>query len=66
MRRVFRIPFSRAGIEREVDDEIAFHLSMRVDRLVAQGLTHDEALQRARQQFGDTHSVRAAMLHIDR
>jgi predicted permease len=66
VRRVFRIPFSRTGIEREVDDEIAFHLSMRVDRLMAQGLTRDEALQRARQQFGETRSVRAAMLRIDR
>jgi predicted permease len=66
VRRVFRIPFSRTGIEREIDDEIAFHVHTRVDRLVAQGLTRDEALRRAWQQFGDTRSVRGEMLRIDR
>src|SRR5205085_1341506 len=37
MRRVFRIPFTARQIAREVDDELRFHLEMRVQRLVAVG-----------------------------
>ena len=40
MRRAFRIPFARTPrrqLAREVDDELAFHLDSRVERLVAQG-----------------------------
>ena len=33
MRRVFRLPFGGAHIAREVDDELAFHLEMRTQRL---------------------------------
>ena len=43
MRRVFRIPFSRPRITREVDDELAFHLDTRVEKLVADGWNRDDA-----------------------
>ena len=43
MRRVFRIPFSRSRVVRDVDDEIAFHLQSRVDALVASGLSPSDA-----------------------
>src|SRR6476646_1543676 len=65
MRRVFRGPFSRARVDREVDDELAFHLEKRVERLVAQGWTPDAARQEALRQFGDVASVRDSMITLD-
>ena len=62
MRRAFRFPFSVRRLTRDVDDEIAFHLATRVDRLVASGLTPDEARREALRQFGDVAPVRRSML----
>jgi predicted permease len=65
MRRVFRIPFSRTHIPREVDDELSFHLEMRTQRLVAEGWTHDAARNEARRQFGDVDTVRQDCVALD-
>ena len=65
MRRVFRIPFSRAHIGREIDDELAFHLEMRTQRLVAAGWTPDAARQEALRQFGNVESVRQDCVIMD-
>jgi hypothetical protein len=56
-RRIFRLPPSRARVASEVDDEIAFHLAMREERLRAAGLTPDEARAAARRRFGDVARV---------
>src|SRR5262249_50682652 len=64
MRRVFRIPFG-ARIEREIDDELAFHLEMRMQRLIAAGLTPDAARREALRQFGDVASVRHDCVTMD-
>src|SRR5215510_2624501 len=64
MRRVFRIPFS-ARVEREVDDELAFHLEMRMQRLIASGMTPDAARREALRQFGDIASVRQDCVTMD-
>ena len=66
MRRVFRIPFSRTRIEREVDDELAFHLETRVARLMAQGMAEADARREALRQFGDVTAVRSDILVLDR
>ena len=66
MRRVFRIPFSRSRVVRDVDDEIAFHLQSRVDALVASGLSPSDARATALAQFGDLTTVRDEMLVMDR
>lgn len=66
MRRVFRIPFSRSRLVRDVDDEIAFHLQSRIDALVASGVAPAEARAVALKQFGDLGTVRDAMLVTDR
>ena len=66
MRRVFRIPFSRSRLVRDVDDEIAFHLQSRIDALVRSGVTPAEARAAALRQFGDLPTVRDAMLVMDR
>ena len=66
MRRVFRIPFSRFRLVREVDDEILFHLQTRIDALVAGGMSPEDARAAALRQFGDVHGVRGDMLLLDR
>ena len=65
MRRVFRIPFTRGHIAREVDDELAFHLEMRTQRLIAMGLTPDAARREALRQFGDLAAVRDDCVVMD-
>jgi predicted permease len=66
VRRVFRIPFSRFRLVREVDDEILFHLQTRIDALVAAGMSPEDARAAALKQFGDVHGVRGDMLVLDR
>ena len=65
MRRVFRLPFSRPPIEREVDTELAFHLEMRERQLIAAGMDPQAARQEALRQFGDMHSVRDFCVTLD-
>ena len=49
VKRLFRFPFrSRAEIRADVAEEFAFHLDMRTDELVREGLTASEARARAR------------------
>jgi predicted permease len=63
---VFRIPFSRFRLVREVDDEILFHLQSRIDALVAGGMSPTDARASALTQFGDVRGVRGDMLVLDR
>ena len=65
MRRVFRLPATRARLAREVDDELAFHLETRVRQLVASGLAPDAARREAARQFGDVESVRRSCVTMD-
>ncbi|HTI62658.1 MAG TPA: ABC transporter permease, partial [Gemmatimonadaceae bacterium] len=69
--RLFRLP--RMGrralerqLERELDDEIAFHLTMREEKLANLGLSPDDAHTRAIARFGDHDRIRAECLTIDR
>src|SRR5919202_2044880 len=64
-RRMFRLPPSRARVASEVDDEIAFHLSMREERLRATGLTAEDARTAARRRFGDIGRIADACRAID-
>ena len=65
MRRVFRIPLSRGHIAREVDDELAFHIEMRTQRLIASGWSVDAARAEAHRQFGDVANVRDDCVTMD-
>jgi predicted permease len=58
MRRAVRFIFRRAQIVEAVDDELAFHLDMRTQRLIACGMPPDAARREALRQFGDVDSVR--------
>ena len=65
MRRAFRFGFGRHRVERDVDDELAFHIETRVERLVAAGLSPDAARAEALRQFGDLASVRQDCVTLD-
>ncbi|HKG90380.1 MAG TPA: ABC transporter permease [Gemmatimonadaceae bacterium] len=59
-RRLFRLPWRSARrIREDVDEELGFHLDMRVEELVAGGLTREAARGAARRQFGDLEYTRA-------
>jgi putative ABC transport system permease protein len=49
--------FFGSNAEADVEDELRFHLDAKVDELVAQGLTYEEARAEARREFGDVTSV---------
>jgi putative ABC transport system permease protein len=48
----------RGRVERDLEDELRLHLDYLVDRHVAGGLPHDEALRRARLEIGGFDQVR--------
>src|SRR3569833_526030 len=57
--------FWRRDARADVDDEIAFHLAMRVHDLERQGLSSSDAGHEAARIFGDLGAVRDACLVID-
>jgi predicted permease len=63
LRSLFRGLVGRAQIERDLSDELEFHLKARVDHWVRQGLTPAEAARRARLEFGSVERYREAARH---
>src|SRR5687768_6939457 len=53
-----------ANPKRDVDDELSFHLEMRVRELIERGVAPEEARRRAHERFGDVESPRHEMLAI--
>ena len=49
----FKALFSRSRVDRELNDEVKFHLAMREQNLREQGVAADEARYAARRQFGN-------------
>jgi len=66
LKRVFRLPFLRGRLEKDVDEELQFHIEMRIDDLEALGLEPDEAKRVAMREFGDVKKVRDACRVIGR
>jgi putative ABC transport system permease protein len=62
-RRLFRLP--RADATAAVDDEIAFHMEMRVADYVARGMSEADARRRVLERFGDVGVVREECVQID-
>jgi predicted permease len=60
-----RLPFAPRRVEEEVDQEIAFHLAMRTERLRAKGLTEADARAAAERRFGDVSHVRDELVAMD-
>jgi predicted permease len=55
---MFRLPESRERLTRELDEEVRFHVEMRVARLIAEGVPYDEARAEALRRFGDVEDLR--------
>jgi putative ABC transport system permease protein len=53
LRSLWRVLRRRSVFERDMDDELRFHLESRADDLVRSGLPRAEALRRARLEFGN-------------
>src|SRR5215510_1134354 len=53
-----RALFRRDRLERELDQEMRFHLDQQIESYVSQGLTPEEARRRARLEFGTLDQIR--------
>jgi predicted permease len=63
IRRAFRLsPQSRREIEREVDDELEAHIAMRMEHLVARGMSPEAARAETLRRLGDLPTARAALI----
>ena len=64
-RRLLRLSVGKRSLERDVDDELAFHLTMREEKLRRLGLPPDAAQAKARERFGNPEHVRDECITID-
>jgi predicted permease len=53
-----RALFSRSAVERELDDELRFHFEHLVESHLREGLARDEAVRRARLEFGGLDQIK--------
>ncbi len=60
-----QIVTTRRSIERAVDDEIRFHLQMRIEDLMRQGQSREDAERNAVQEYGDVSAARRELASID-
>jgi predicted permease len=65
-RRIFRVSRGDQSARRDVDDEIAFHLAMREEKLRQSGTAPHAAEAEARARFGDAGQIRDECITIDR
>jgi predicted permease len=66
IRRAFRLARARPKIADDVDAEVAFHLHMRAEELVARGWSREAARAEALRRFGDVQRWSEAMGDVDR
>ncbi|MGE0041181.1 MAG: ADOP family duplicated permease [Vicinamibacterales bacterium] len=66
MRRSLRSWLWRVPVDREVDEELAFHVEMRTRELVAGGMDPREARATAMRRLGDVAGVRRACVDLGR
>lgn len=64
-RRMFRLS-ARRSVDRDVADEIHFHLDSRIAELVASGMDVEQARAVAAQEFGDAQRAHDELAAIDR
>ena len=66
IRRFFSLPRSTRTVEREIDDEIRFHIESRVADLESRGLPRDAARSRALKEYGDITASRRELQRLER
>ena len=52
--------FSKRRIDREIEEELAFHLRMRAEENLRRGLSSEEAQRKARRTFGNLEVIKEA------
>ncbi|HEV8445968.1 MAG TPA: ABC transporter permease [Gemmatimonadaceae bacterium] len=65
-KKLFHHEATRRTVQRDVDDEMRFHLEQRIDDLVARGMSADDARELAVREFGDVKAARAELASMDR
>jgi len=64
IRRAFRLALRRRDLtDAEIDEELRFHIDMRVAQLLARGLTRPEAIAEARTRFGRSWDDAVERIH---
>jgi predicted permease len=66
LRRAFSRPPSARSFDRDVDDEIQFHIDCHIADLVARGVPPTIAREQAMQQYGDIGASRRELARVDR
>jgi len=65
IRRLLNLPASGRRVQRDVDDEIRFHIDSRTAELVAGGMSPDIARETAAREFGDVAAARDELSRVD-
>ena len=65
IRRLLNLPASGRRVQRDVDDEIRFHIDSRTAELVAGGMSPDVARETAAREFGDVAAARDELSRVD-
>src|SRR5208337_2190588 len=64
MRWTYKLPlrlrslFRKTGVERELDDELRFHLERLIEEKVGRGMTPEEARYAARRELGGVEQIK--------
>ena len=66
IRRWLALPERSSRVQREVDDEVSFHIESRTAELVEHGWTRASARAEAEREFGDIDAARAELAAVDR
>jgi putative ABC transport system permease protein len=66
LKRVFRLTIGRSGVEKDVEEEIQFHLEARTEELIREGVPPREAAAQAEAEFGDVGKYRDQMRSLGR
>jgi hypothetical protein len=65
-RRTLRVRADAPGVEAELDEEVRFHLEKKVEALMAEGWSREDAEAEAHRRFGDVNEVKRGMRRMTR
>lgn len=64
-RRAFQLPTSSRRIDKELRDEMQFHIDERVEQFMADGMTREQATEEVQRRFGNYDQHREETRRID-
>jgi predicted permease len=65
IRRALRVRRGKQAVDKDVEDELAFHLASRVSALRERGMSGEAARAQAHREFGDVAEARRELTEID-